>query len=338
MLLANIPAYYFPTKIFLVDDNKDFLMNFSLQLDPTLAYSLFESPHEALRYLLQNNKVSQLNQHIFSSQNDGEEFSITSQTIKLDVSAIHKEIFDQHRFEEVSVMIVDYDMPGLNGLELCRRLKDRPVKKILLTGKADEKLAIGAFNEGLIDHFIQKNDPNIVTQINESIHVLQKQYFLDATKIIVRLLRMGSISFMRDPTFVELFNKICTDNKIVEYYLTEITGSFLMLDAHAKPSWFVTKYYDDLRMHYELAENNNAPIEVLEALRSGEKIPYTWNTKDYYCVAGNDWAKQLHTAEELRGKDTYYYSYITELDSCNIKPGEVLSYAKYLQQADINSL
>jgi len=338
VLTKNIPAYYFPTKVFLVDDNKDFLMNFSLQLEPNLAYSLFESPHEALRYLLQDNKVSQLNQHVFSDQNDGNEFSMTSQTIKLDISEIHKEIFDQHRFEEVSVIIVDYDMPGLDGLELCHRLKERPVKKILLTGKADEKLAISAFNDGLIDHFIQKSDPNIVSQINESIAVLQKQYFLDATKIITKLLRMDATGFMRDTIFIELFNKICQDNNIVEYYLTENTGSFLMLDAQAKPSWLVTKYYDDLKIHYEIAENNHAPVEVLEALRSGDKLPYTWNTKDYFSANSRDWSKQLHSAEELSGKDTYYYAYIKELDSFDVKKGEILSYAEYLRQADINSI
>lgn len=337
MSLTSIPAYYFPTKVFLVDDNKDFLMNFSLQLDPTLAYSLFESPHEALRYLLQDSKVSQLNQQIFSEYREGNDSPMASQMIRLDISAIHKEVFDQHRFGEVSVIIVDYDMPGLNGLEVCRRLKDLPVKKILLTGKADEKLAISAFNDGLIDHFIQKSATSVVTQINKSIKELQRAYFLEATKVIVRMLRMDSASFMRDPVFMELFNNLCQKNNIVEYYLTETTGSFLMLDAQAKPSWLVTKYYDDLKLHYDIAEKSHAPAAVLEALRSGDKLPYSWNTDDYYHVSGKDWDKQLHSAEELKGQDTYYYSYITHLDSFNVKPGEILSYTKYLQQADINA-
>ena len=111
-----------------------------------------------------------------------------------------------------------------------------------------------------------------------------------------------------------------------------------MLDMHAKPSWLVTKYYEDLKLHYEIAANSDAPAEVLEALRSGEKLPYSWNTSDYYQVSGKAWKNQLHPSEELKGKDTYYYSYIDHLDSFDIKPGEILSYAKYLQQADINAL
>ncbi len=336
--LVNIPAYYFPTKVFLVDDNKDFLMNFSLQLDPKLAYSLFESPHEALRYLLQDNKVSQLNKKVFSEFHEGNSDPMSNQLVKLDLTAIHKEIYDQQRFEEVSVIIVDYDMPGLNGLELCRRIKDKPVKKILLTGKADEKLAISAFNEGLIDHFIQKNDADIISQINDSIKKLQNQYFLEATRAIIRLLGIENAGFLHDPVFIDLFATLCKKNNIVEYYLTETTGSFLMLDMQAKPSWLVTKYYKDLKLHYEIAENSEAPVEVLEALRSGEKLPYSWNTSDYYQVTGEQWQKQLHPSEELKGKDTYYYSYITALDSFDVKPGEILSYAKYLQQADINAL
>jgi CheY-like chemotaxis protein len=335
---TNIPAYYYPTKVYLVDDNKDFLTNFSLQLDPILAYSLFESPHEALRHLLQENKVTQLNKQVLTEHHENNENPISNQLVKLDLSVIHKQIFDQNRFEEVSVIVVDYDMPGLNGLELCKRLKDKPVKKILLTGKADEKLAISAFNEGLIHHFIQKNDTDIINRINESIINLQKQYFLDATKLIMRMLHIENIGFLKDPVFVELFNNICEDNNIVEYYITETTGSYLMLDIQSKPSWLVVKYYEDLTLHYEIAQSSKAPADVLESLRSGDKLPYSWNVKDYYTIEKDQWYKQLHPSEEILGKDTYYYSYITSLDSFDIKPGEILSYAKYLQQADINAL
>ena len=67
---------------------------------------------------------------------------------------IRNVVHDPDRFAEVSVAIVDYDMPGENGMEICRRLRNHPVRTVMLTGKADEKLATSAFNQGLIDRFV----------------------------------------------------------------------------------------------------------------------------------------------------------------------------------------
>lgn len=33
------------------------------------------------------------------------------------------------RYNEVSVIVVDYDMPHMNGIDMCRLLKEKPVKK-----------------------------------------------------------------------------------------------------------------------------------------------------------------------------------------------------------------
>ncbi|MBX9705444.1 MAG: response regulator [Gammaproteobacteria bacterium] len=331
MFSNRVPVFYFPTKVYLIDDNIDFLTNFSLQLNPAVSYNLYDSPHAALRELLQENKISQLTQQIFSSSQDGNDNPITNQMVKLDVSLIHKEIFNPRRFDEPTVIVVDYDMPGINGLELCSKLRNHHVKKILLTGKADERLAITAFNEGLIDQFVQKNEDNIVTTINESVAKLQLKYFLEATDVILRMLETESAKFLRDPAFINLFNKLYSDHGLVEHYITETTGSFVMLDAYAKPSWLAAKYYSDLNLHYEIAKDSGAPQAALDGLRSGDRIPYSWNTKDYYQVEGDAWLEQLHPAEELKGEnDIYYYAYIQKLASFDISPGEILSYHEYL--------
>ena len=63
---------------------------------------------------------------------------------------IHKVIYDSKRFAMKTVVVVDYSMPNMNGLEVCKALEDLPLKFIMLTGKAEPETAIEAFNDGLI--------------------------------------------------------------------------------------------------------------------------------------------------------------------------------------------
>ena len=57
------------------------------------------------------------------------------------------------------VAVMDVAMPELNGMEFCRRITDPSIRKIVLTGKADEHVAVKSFNEGLIDRFIRRIHP-----------------------------------------------------------------------------------------------------------------------------------------------------------------------------------
>ena len=62
-------------------------------------------------------------------------------------------------------------------MEICRRLRNHPVRTVMLTGKADEKLATSAFNQGLIDRFVLKHDSATVDRLDELIAELQLDYF-----------------------------------------------------------------------------------------------------------------------------------------------------------------
>lgn len=318
----------------MVDDNRDFLMNFSLQLDPSLAYCMFSSAHEALRQLKQIKNDDLITKKILSHYEGASDDPLSQQSFTLNLNAIQNEVYNKNRFNEVGVVLVDYDMPGINGVEFCQQIKNIPVKKIMLTGKADEKLAIDAFNKGLIDAFVQKQSSDIITSINDNIAALQYDYFQNVSKLITKLLAMDNTTFINDTAFIEFFVCLCKEKKIVEYYLIDITGSFLMLDADAKPSFLTVKLYDDLELHYELAQNAKAEEAVLDDIRSGNKIPFALQTKDYYGYDASDWKKNLYHAEELKGENTYYYAYITADIGYNNEAQPIASYHQYLEKLD----
>ena len=160
---ASIPLYYYPTTVMLLDDSEDFLTNFSLQLQNKLAVKLYSKPQTALAYLKGVDYSSHLNTRVFSTPQENHGMNpIVNHSVNLNLSTIKEEIYNPKRFDEIAVIIIDYDMPAMNGLDFCRKLGRSPIKKILLTGKGDEKIAVQAFNEGLIDHFIQKGNRDVI--------------------------------------------------------------------------------------------------------------------------------------------------------------------------------
>lgn len=329
-----IPTCYFPSTVLLVDDSRDFLLNFTLQLEEGIAYKLYNSPYAALKEIHNTHQPEPVNQRVLTEYLDTSGCPISNYTVNVDLAAIHSEVYNPRRFREVAVVVVDYAMPGMDGLEFCRKMENSPVKRILLTGRADEKTAVRAFNDGIIDLYIQKQNPEIMSTINESIRDMQFRYFQHMSDIVIRMLSVRSPNCLQDPVFIENFDRICKENNIVEYYLTENSGSFLMLDADANIFCLVVKSEQDLKLHYEMALDNRAPQAILDQLQKGEKIPYFWNAEKYYQSEWDDWSTYLYPAKIMEGKQRYYYSFVKTPLSIDIQTDKIASFHTYLESLD----
>jgi len=89
-----------------------------------------------------------------------------------------KSALDVLRKEEVSVIVSDMRMPGMNGVEFLReamKLSSDSVK-IILSGYADISDILKAVNEGRIDSFFQKpwNDESLKIRLNNSCAYYEK--------------------------------------------------------------------------------------------------------------------------------------------------------------------
>lgn len=333
-----IPTCYFPSTVVFIDDSREFLMNFTLQLDDRLAFRIFDSPYDALDAIYAKQKSADyLSTRCLSEYLDSDNWPMTNQTINVDLAAIHAEAYNTQRFGEISVVIVDYAMPGMNGLEFCERIENSSIKKILLTGQADQKIAVEAFNRGIINRFVQKNDSDVTQNIMQCIRELQRDYFLNMSEMISQMLAVHSPSCLQDRKFDQFFTKLREENNIVEYYLTENSGSFLMLDEYANVSCLVMKNAQDLKMHYDLALDNKVPQDILEQLKRGEKIPCFWEDT-LHQTEWTDWATCLLPAQKLECNETYYYAYVKNHLTFDIRRDKILSYHDYLEKTDMGSL
>ncbi len=338
MHYLSIPTCYFPSTTLFLDDSRDFLLNFVLQLDENVAYRIFDTPLEALNFIHNRRyKLELLSHHCISESPEAKNGPLTNHTIHLDLATIHAEIYNPYRFSEISVVVVDYAMPGMDGLEFCRRIENPNIKKILLTGQADENMAIAAFNEGLIDRYIKKSDVHVAELITKSIYELQSSYFQAMSDTVVKMLSAHSPTCLQDKKFAGFFKQLCKEKGIVEYYLIDNSGSFLMLDEDATASFLIVKNRLDMRLHYDFARDNGAGEDVLEQLNHFEKIPLFWQSQ-YSATQRIDWSTCLVDANRFISDDTYYYAFVKKDMQFGLQEKKILSFHRYLEELDAEEL
>jgi CheY-like chemotaxis protein len=267
-----------------------------------------------------------------------EECPTDEQSIDVNIRLIRNEIHNEHRFEEITIVVVDYAMPDLNGIEFCRRLKQKnsAIKIIMLTGEADYDLAVEAFNDGLIEKFLLKSNPEVTEILLSEISALQRHYFQDLSETVINSFVSRPelpASCLKDPVFIRFFNQLCEKHKLVEYYMTEGSGSFLFLNAVGKPSLLAVASEALMKEITEIAEDSEVPVApaILDALRKREKVLYLHSESDLN-TSPAEWSPYLHTAKKLEGKAVYYCAYIDNPKMYDLQLEKVISYKTYLER------
>jgi hypothetical protein len=115
-----------------------------------------------------------------------------------------------------------------------------------------------------------------------------------------------------DPIFGDYFERSRRENGVVEYYLSSLFPGFLMLDAEGDMLVFAVLTERQLAEHIEIAENANAPKELLELLRAGLVIPFFPTEGGLYSPEFFDtWKNWAFTANTIEGKKRYYHSVVS---------------------------
>lgn len=335
MTANRIACYYHPATVVFIDDKQSFLESILMSLDSNLKAQTFTNAKKAVEYLKNNCKLShieQLLQNLRDKESDDEiEYgNIEHSIVDIDIMGIHKIIYNSERFAVKTVAVVDYSMPDMNGLEVCKELQGLPLKIIMLTGKAEPATAIGAFNEGLIHRFVKKETLNFAEKLQTAIVEMQKQKFYESSEPIIKMISASSTSCLGDPFFIEFFNKFCEENKVIEYYLVNESGCFLLLDVEGKVNWFVIKNEKEMADYQGIAEANLAPQNIIDALKQRKKILFLFTREDEN-VSVTEWDRYMHVAQKFAcAEREYYYSYIKDTDVYRLDKDKIVSYKNFL--------
>ncbi|HEV2614154.1 MAG TPA: hypothetical protein VGV92_05545 [Gammaproteobacteria bacterium] len=334
MNALKIGLCYYPTTTVLVDDNDDFLDRISKLLkEHLIPCRYYSDPIDALDFLNKEYVTDPFTNRCISTTKDRDIDTVVSH---FDFRKIHHEIYNPNRFEQISVLAIDYAMPTLHGLDFCRKAEEPFSQRLIFTGEAGHSLAVEAFNEGSIHKFLRKGEVNLPDLLLDDIRKLEQDYFNKLSEIALhkasRDLYKHTPDCLRDPVFVELLHKICEKNNVVEYYLLDEHGSFLMLDEKGIPSWLIVKSDKDMQDVYEYAKDQGAPKDILKLLKERIKVPYFHTDKDWKIGFDQEECRQyFHPAVDLKGNQTYFYSYITDPDAYELERSKIVSLRRYFQ-------
>jgi CheY-like chemotaxis protein len=167
-MITSFPLLLLPKRVAYVDDQGNYLDALRASLTPLrtpsfVARTFIESPETALRTIVQEVSHWRAVERLLADARDARE--------DRGEAALYVERYfgDWRRFRLTSVLFIDYGMPGMNGVELLERLQDCPSRRVMLTGEADEQVAIRAFNAGQIQMFIPKNSPDLLNTIRSAL-------------------------------------------------------------------------------------------------------------------------------------------------------------------------
>ncbi len=256
----ELNIYHHPTTTVFVDDSWDFLRSITWSVD-RVPYRSFADPYDALSYvdyfchreLAQQNTENTIQPHILQH-------------------ATQKR-YDPYRFAEPSVIVVDYSMPVMNGLELCSKISSPDVKKVLLTGVADEKVAVDALNSRLIDFYISKSEASLAPRLQTIISQLENRYFQDAHGWTRNSHIKSSHQYLFDSAFADYFEDLCEKLNIIEHYPSNAPQGFHLFDRYGKASFLGVYPRDRLADIVGQAAAICKDKRLIEQMHSGDFLP-----------------------------------------------------------------
>ena len=335
MTATELVPYFHPTQIVLVDDDIDFLGNLTLQLEADLAYLLFDSTAKALTYVNDGQPQDGTRQRFFRiAGSEPRSISVAEANaparVTLDTDAIRREMLFTNRFSRISVVMVDYAMPQMNGLEFCERIDNPYIKKILFTGVATEADAVDAFNRGVIDRYIRKSEHQVYEHLNRTIRELQHAHIRDTFAAAGEVFEVESPSFLEDPAVASLMATLAAGHGFVEHYLCANPPGFILIDGDGRMRRLVLYDGAERARQMNAARRAGAPAACLEALAEGRVV--------FDPAAGEDrferWARDTSAAERLEGRELYAWSLFHHVPELDASGGPTATYNRYLEWLD----
>jgi CheY-like chemotaxis protein len=312
---TELALCFYPTVVAFIDDSQSFLSAVELSMSSHFSCITFTDPIRALNHA---NNLNNVNWNAFAN-NDYSYASDSEQFIKNTLNLSVNKITDTGRYDEISVVVVDYDMPEMNGLEFCRKLKNPNIKKILLTGQAGFDEAIRAFNDNIINYYIQKSDNNLFENLSRAIQELQNRYFLDISSYIKIRAIDNKRSLFSDAKLSEYFTGLVRQYDIVEYYYLTNPPRYKLKARDGKTSLFLVYSRYELNEQIRVIKEEAGPTWLLDSLKSGFYVPYFKSQDGFYDPESFDAQTVLYPAQAVQGQDTYYCTHITD-DSQPLRP------------------
>ena len=301
----SIPICFYPMRKIVLDDDYAFTQSILLKMHGKNFVS-YNSPKEALNYLLQEYQPLFTKSDLIA-KNSSLPDSSTQHIVNVDIEKL-KQMLSNFSHQDISVLCVDYHMPDMQGIDFLKKIRHLPIKKILITGEKDYRIAIDAFNSGLVDAYLRKDDPDFSNKIQNNVSELEWKYFIELSSLI---LDIPDFNYLKNTYFVAAFKNFIQENNITAFCLTHIQGSFLTQNMRREQSYVLLSKKAHLQELSKIAEEDGGSQETIEKLKEGKAV-LSFGSKDYWEIPANEWDKFLYPATSLLGDPNLVWAVVTE--------------------------
>ena len=175
------------------------------------------------------------------------------------------------RYALTRVCVVDFSMPGMDGLQVLSALGDWPGSRVLLTGQADEQVAVSAFNRGLIDRFIAKQMPDMSRHLVDVVQRLAATPHPRHAQTWLATLQPAHHALLREPTIAHDLAEFAS-RRWVEHVVIGDPFGVLGLDAAGYAGWLQLEPPAGLPALAETAQSAGLASAAVDEIRAGRKL------------------------------------------------------------------
>lgn len=259
----SFPLFHRPGSVVFLDDDPDYLEILAMVLPAKWHLRMFMRPAQCIYHL--HRELHRWEQDRWSQQTT---VDLWRQGKSLIPQILQYWARTPERHALTHVCVVDFSMPGMDGLQALSELTDWPGARILLTGQADERVAVGAFNRGLIDQYIPKQNSDVAARLTEAIQTLCDRPLEQHNAIWRSTLRPDQIDLLATPDVAQALRQFAR-RQWVEYVVIGQPFGVLGMNAHGQVSWLQMETREGLAAIAELAELQGVDAHGLQEIRKG---------------------------------------------------------------------
>lgn len=260
----TFPLVLLPKRVVYVDDNGKFLNVLQQTQSDKHSREFFNAPHAALMALTQEAAYWEgitgvlCKSHVSRVDGKGEAAHYVSTYFN-----------DWRRFNLTGVLIVDYGMPGMHGLQLIEKLNTCPTRRVLLTGEADADIAINAFNAGLIQKFIPKSTPDLHKEITRSYEEMHQSVCQHIGHLIRPTLTTEQLEILHDVRVADGLRRRITELEWTEYVTVGEPFGLLGMALDGPLQWLQIETPQTMKNLAEAASSYDYPAADVEEISKG---------------------------------------------------------------------
>ncbi len=259
----SFPLFHRPGSVVLLDDDPDYLEILAVVLPRRWHLRMFLRPAQCIYYLHRERRRWEQDRWSHQAMVD-----LWRQGKPLIPQILQYWASTPERHALTHVCVVDFSMPGMDGLQALSELTGWPGARVLLTGQADERVAVGAFNRGLIDRYIPKQDPNVTARLTEAIDALCDRPHEQHNAIWRSTLRTDQLELLATPELQQALQRYAW-GQWTEYVVIGQPFGVLGLDRQGQASWLQLQTRESLPALAELAKRQGADAQSLQDILRG---------------------------------------------------------------------